>query len=864
MICRVLLLAALSLASSAQTLPRYDIYRAAGRIVVDGKLDEPAWRQAPATGEFHFNWWKEGEKEQTVAKILWDDENLYVSYYCHDKHIAAEVLERHGPVSLDDAVEIFVSPNPAKVSNYYGFEMNVIGTSLTFLRADWYQGPLQWEPDGVRLRTSLHGLRAKQDSPDDDHWTLELAIPLSNFAKDAPRIPPAEGDQWRLNLNRAGGKTNAQYSTWSPVRTDRPNFHQPESFGHVRFVKRPPARMEAFDAVSPGKLVVERPTLICLGFEWPISGDDNRNSSVEVSYREVGEGAWKEAMPLLRMGGEKVLRKDLGVDYTVPEMFAGSILDLAPDTEYEVRLRMQDPDGVRGEAESTVKVRTRAEPRAAKDGRVLHVYPPGWTGPKDEPSFTGLKKAYFGSGNGDWSVLSERRVRSGDTIVVHAGLYKGDRLRYSDAAGLDFDGTYHLTAKGTPQRPIVIRAAGDGEVIFDGDGAHTLFDVMAADYHIFEGLTIRNADIAFQAGIKDVAGAKGLTVRRCRIEEVGIAVNGQYAGSHDFLVTDNVMLGRDDRYRLLGWYNPGIYGGNRLKSYHAVKVYGGGHVVSHNYIAFFHDGISVCTHGTPDREEGHRASAIDFYNNDIHLMADDFIEADGGVHNIRVMRNRGVNAAQCALSAQPVYGGPAYYIRNVLYHVPTGCGLKFNVKPTGMVLYHNTMITEALPGDIFSNTHSRNNLFLGIDAPDRPVFLFSNATAYSTFDYNGYRLNPRSKDQFRWVAPKTGAQRDYNLNRSNAQRFRSLAELRAATGQEAHGVELDYDVFQNLRPPDASKPHAIYNAQDLDFRLASGGKAVDAGVRVPNVNDGFAGMAPDLGAYEAGQPPPVYGPRPQP
>jgi hypothetical protein len=27
-------------------------------------------------------------------------------------------------------------------------------------------------------------------------------------------------------------------------------------------------------------------------------------------------------------------------------------------------------------------------------------------------------------------------------------------------------------------------------------------------------------------------------------------------------------------------------------------------------------------------------------------MADDFIEADGGVHNIRVLRNRGVNAAQ--------------------------------------------------------------------------------------------------------------------------------------------------------------------------------------------------------------------------
>ena len=109
-------------------------------------------------------------------------------------------------------------------------------------------------------------------------------------------------------------------------------------------------------------------------------------------------------MPLFRLGGEKVIRKDLGLDYTVPEMFAGSILDLEPDTEYEARFQMRDPDGVSGEAVHTVKVRTRGEPKAAPDGRVLHVYPPGWKGPKQEPAFTGLKQAYFGSGNGDWAV----------------------------------------------------------------------------------------------------------------------------------------------------------------------------------------------------------------------------------------------------------------------------------------------------------------------------------------------------------------------------------------------------------------------------------------------------------------------------
>jgi hypothetical protein len=51
-------------------------------------------------------------------------------------------------------------------------------------------------------------------------------------------------------------------------------------------------------------------------------------------------------------------------------------------------------------------------------------------------------------------------------------------------------------------------------------------------------------------------------------------------------------------------------------------------------------------------------------------------------HNIRVMRNRGLNAAHAGLSAQPVFGGPAYYVRNVVYNTPVA--LKFNSKPAGL------------------------------------------------------------------------------------------------------------------------------------------------------------------------------------
>jgi hypothetical protein len=47
----------------------------------------------------------------------------------------------------------------------------------------------------------------------------------------------------------------------------------------------------------------------------------------------------------------------------------------------------------------------------------------------------------------------------------------------------------------------------------------------------------------------------------------------------------------------------------------------------------------------------------------------------------------------------------------------------------------------------------------------------------------------------------------------------------------------------------------------MDFRLRPNSAAIDAGVALPTINDGYQGRAPDLGAYEAGQTPPVYGPR---
>ncbi len=651
------------------------------------------------------------------------------------------------------------------------------------------------------------------------------------------------------------------------------------------------------NAVMPGELVVEPPTLINLGFEWFVQGDVNRNAAVEVSYRRAGDAAWRPALPLLRLGGERIFAESR-VDVVAPNMFAGSVLDLQPDTAYEVRFVLRDPDGVQGEGQRVLTVRTRPEPQPYAGGRVFHVYPHGFTGRKVEPAFEGLMCAYnFWCAGTDWATSGRPRVRPGDTILVHAGTYKYNRYEYTNNAAVNrtvpLDGTYYLTADGTPEMPIAIKAAGDGEVIFDGNGAFALFDVRAADYTYFEGITIRNAEVGILAGTQFIAGARGLTVKRSRLENVGAGVFTNFAGSSNFYIADNTFVGRNDPAHLIGWAGDmwtkfnGVEGQvfpPKMASYVAVKLYGPGHVVAYNYIADFHDGINVETYGNPDGSTAsgpgivdgpkyppreywdRRPVAIDFYNNYITSSHDNPIEADGGMHNIRILRNMFVNHASHAFCNQPSLGGPVYWIRNVAYHLPAG-STRLTNGSAGVLFYHNTILSETAAA-LSANVHWRNNLMLGENAAPA-IFSVTTQTRYSSSDYNGFRPNPGATTSFEWNAPPRGTETDYTGpgHESVLERraFPTLAEYSQATGQDQHSVLVDYDVFAKvprLDAQDAAAVQRIYRAEDLDFSLRRGSAAVDRGVALPTVNDGFAGAAPDLGALELGRPAPHYGPRP--
>ena len=92
------------------------------------------------------------------------------------------------------------------------------------------------------------------------------------------------------------------------------------------------------------------------------------------------------------------------------------------------------------------------------------------------------------------------------------------------------------------------------------------------------------------------------------------------------------------------------------------------------------------------------------------------------------------------------------------------------------------------------------------------------------------------------------------------QAYDTLADYQKGSGQDQHSITVGLDAFVNVKPTDASDPRKLYAPETMDFRLRPRSAAIDKGIELPTITDGFKGKAPDLGAYEFGAAPPHYGP----
>ena len=217
-------------------VPRYEVARATAPNAVDGKLNDAAWSAAAPAVTLQFLWDEQtGTKQRTLVRLLWDEQALYVAYDAEDADITAQYTQRDDPTYRDDALEIFINPDPRQEAVYYCFEVIARGVLYDYLNYNSRTLFKRFDATGVEMATALRGtLNDRQDT--DEGWTLELAIPWANF-EELSRRPPVAGAVWKANLNRWDGvEPDRRMSIWSDPQQSTAWPHVPGRFGELVFV----------------------------------------------------------------------------------------------------------------------------------------------------------------------------------------------------------------------------------------------------------------------------------------------------------------------------------------------------------------------------------------------------------------------------------------------------------------------------------------------------------------------------------------------------------------------------------------------------------------------------------------------------
>lgn len=91
----------------------YDCRFTEDPVVIDGTLDDAAWKNAATIDNFSMPWLGKDSKptaKATRAKILWDRENLYIAADLDDTDLYADITEHDGQIWGNDVFEVFVKP----------------------------------------------------------------------------------------------------------------------------------------------------------------------------------------------------------------------------------------------------------------------------------------------------------------------------------------------------------------------------------------------------------------------------------------------------------------------------------------------------------------------------------------------------------------------------------------------------------------------------------------------------------------------------------------------------------------------------------------------------------------------------------
>jgi hypothetical protein len=217
-------------------------------IGLDGRADEPAWKEASRDTRFTFPW-KPAPAPATEFRALCDGTNLFFTFRVQDPDIVVlDKLRDEEDEVFEDRVEVYLSRDE-EMKDYYCFEVDSRGRAFDYRGAYYRRLDTKWSFDGL----------ATKASPLPNGYEIEGCIPLKSLAAlGFPAIRP--GAKIRCGLYRAefshdrsgrpveqkaslhnlGRKVEGpppveEWISWVDPKIKEPDFHVPATLGWLEF-----------------------------------------------------------------------------------------------------------------------------------------------------------------------------------------------------------------------------------------------------------------------------------------------------------------------------------------------------------------------------------------------------------------------------------------------------------------------------------------------------------------------------------------------------------------------------------------------------------------------------------------------------
>lgn len=170
-------------------------------------------------------------KPQCTFTVAHSHDSFAVIFSVRGFDLRAWELEDNGSVWEDSCCEFFVS-NPES-GIYHNFEINCIGTLLGAYGKDRH-GRTRISEEQLETVVRFSSTEKKRHDEKDEIFTWETAmiIPKTLFGFEGVT------GKLRANFYKCGDKTaHPHFLSWAPIATDSPDFHRPEFFGEISFLK---------------------------------------------------------------------------------------------------------------------------------------------------------------------------------------------------------------------------------------------------------------------------------------------------------------------------------------------------------------------------------------------------------------------------------------------------------------------------------------------------------------------------------------------------------------------------------------------------------------------------------------------------